>query len=401
MAVKTKFKAGMGFAVITILLDSIGIGLIMPIMPDLIADLGITDLSTGALYGGALATAYAAMQFIFMPIFGNLSDRYGRRPVLLAAIAALFVDYILMGLAQSFVVLFIGRIIAGIAGATISTASAYIADVSAPEDRAKNFGMVGAAFGIGFILGPAIGGIVGEFGVRLPFFLAAAFSILNFLFGLYFLPESLPMEKRRAFIWRRANPFGALKRAVSLKELRPLMIVIFCIMLSGTVYGSVWSFFGKEKFDWSPFVIGMTFASFGIGLVIVQGWLIRLILPALGEIKTVRLGISLVSIGMLGIVLATETWMIFALLPLLVLGEISGPTINGMLSKRVGDDEQGELQGVLTSVQSVTALIGPLIYTGLFKLFSDDIGPYFPGAPFLLSAGFVLLALVLFLRQRD
>lgn len=390
----------MGFAVATVLFDAIGIALIFPIMPALLADIGIENISNAVLYGGALATGYALMQFIFMPVLGNLSDRFGRRPVLLAAIAALFVDYIIMGMAQSFAVLFIGRLIAGVAGATVSTATAYIADVSAPEDRGKNFGMVGAAFGAGFILGPAIGGMVGEYGVRLPFFLAAGFAGVNFLFGWFLLPESLALENRRPFRWRRANPINAIGRAVAAKRLRPTLIVVFCLMVAGYVYPSVWAFYGKEMFDWSLSTTGFTLAVFGLGTVFVQAYLIRRMLPALGENRTIRLGISVAVIGLLAIVFAFETWMIFALIPVVVLGEVAGPALNGFLSRQVPDSEQGDLQGVLGSIESLAAVFAPPMFALLFKLFTTEGWPYFPAAPFFAAALIVAFGLMVFMRQK-
>ena len=399
MRQKTKSKAGMGFAVSTIFVDAIGIGLIFPIMPDLLADLGIENISDAALYGAALASVYAVMQFLFLPVLGNLSDHMGRRPVLLIGIAALFVDYLIMGFAGSFALLFIGRLIAGIAGATVSTATSYIADFSAPEDRAKNFGMVGATFGVGFIFGPALGGLLGAVDIRLPFFAAAGFSGLNFLFGVFFLPESLLPEKRRAFTWKRANPFKALMRAFLDRSLRRLVFVVFCLMLAGYVYPAVWSFYGKEKFGWTTDIIGFSLAGYGLGIAFVQGVLIRWMLPALGETGVSRIGISSIVLAMVGIAFSLHTWMIFAMIILAVLGEIAGPAINGMLSKRVPDGEQGDLQGVLGSIESLAAVIAPPIFAGMFKIFSDGEGIYLPGAPFLLAAIIAAVALIVFQRQ--
>jgi len=388
----------MGFAVTTILLDAIGVGLIFPIMPALMLDLGIKNISDAALFGGVLTTVYAAMQFVFMPIFGNLSDRFGRRPVLLLAIATLVVDYIVMGVAANYAVLLIGRVIAGIAGATVSTATAYIADVSRPEDRGKNFGMVGAAFGLGFVLGPALGGMVGEYGVRLPFFLAAGFAGLNFLFGLFFLPESLDPQNRRQFSWERANPFKALKRAILAKELRSLLIIAFCIVLADYVYVSVWSFYGKEKFDWSLSLIGYSLTAYGAGVVLVQGVLIRWMIPKVGEARTIVFGLGVTFLAVVMVAVATETWMVFALMPLVVLGKVAGPALSGVLSKQVPDTDQGDLQGVMGSVASMAAILAPPMFGWLFKVYTTDGMPYFPGAPFLLAAVIMVVALVIFLK---
>lgn len=399
MTKRSTSKAGMGFATTTIFVDAIGIGLIFPIMPDLLADLGITNISDAALYGAALASVYAVMQFLFLPILGNISDSIGRRPVLLIGIAALAIDYLIMGFAGSFALLFIGRFVAGIAGATVSTATSYIADFSAPEDRAKNFGMIGATFGVGFIFGPALGGMLGAVDVRFPFFAAAGFAGLNFLFGVFFLPESLMPEKRRAFTWQRANPFKALKRAATDRTLRRLVFVVFCMMLAGYVYPAVWSFYGKEKFGWTTDIIGYSLAGYGLGVAIVQGVLIRWMLPNWGEHGVVRFGIMSIILAMIGIAFSLNTWMIFAMIALAALGEVAGPAINGILSKRVPDGEQGDLQGVLGSIESLAAIVAPPVFAGVFKLFSDGEGVYLPGAPFLLAALITVLALVAFQRQ--
>ena len=396
---RTKSKAGMGFAVATIFVDAIGIGLIFPIMPDLLADLGIKSVSDAAIYGAALSTVYAVMQFLFLPILGNLSDQIGRRAVLLIGISALFIDYIIMGVATSFAVLFIGRLVAGIAGATVATAISYIADVSAPDDRAKNFGMVGATFGIGFIIGPAIGGLLGGIDVRLPFFAAAGFAGLNFAFGVFFLPESLLPEKRRAFAWGRANPFKALKRAATSPSLRRPVFVLFCMMLAGYVYPAIWSFYGKEKFGWDTALIGFSLAGYGVSVAFVQGVLIRYMLPKWGERGTVRFGLVAIITGMLGISFAVDTWMIFAVIILAAFGEVAGPAINAILSKQVSDSEQGDLQGVLGSIESLAAIIAPPVFASMFRMFSDGQGIYFPGAPFLLAAAISGVALLVFHRS--
>jgi DHA1 family tetracycline resistance protein-like MFS transporter len=393
---QTKSNAGMGFAVATIFVDAIGIGLIFPIMPDLLADLGIKTVSDAALYGAALSTVYAVMQFLFLPILGNLSDQIGRRPVLLIGIAALFVDYLIMGVASSYALLFIGRLVAGIAGATVATATSYIADVSAPNERAQNFGIMGATFGIGFIIGPALGGLLGAIDIRLPFFAAAGFAGLNFTFGLFVLPESLPPEKRRAFTWQRANPFKALKRAATDPALRHPVFVIFCMMLAGYVYPAVWSFYGKEKFGWDTALIGFSLAGYGLAVAFVQGVLIRFMLPKWGERGTVRFGLVSIIIAMLGIAFATDTWMIFAMITMAALGEVAGPAINGILSKLVSEREQGDLQGTLGSIESLAAIIAPPVFASMFNMFSDGQGLYFPGAPFLAAALISGIALIVF-----
>lgn len=393
-------QAGLGFALATILLDAIGIGLIFPIMPDLLLDLGIDTVSDATLYGGALITAYALLQFIFSPIVGNLSDRYGRRPVLLIAIGAMFIDYLIMGFASTFAVLFIGRVIAGISGATIATASAYIADVSKAEDRAKNFGLVGAAFGVGFILGPALGGVLGDFDLRLPFFFAAGLSLANFLFGLFFIPESLPAEKRRPFSWARANPFSALLRAFRHTRLRGLLWATFLIILAGYVYPVVWSFYGKEQFGWDLRTIGFSLAGYGACVIIVQGFLIGPFVKKFGEIRVMHLGNYLTVAGLICLGFVSQNWLVFALLPVVALGDITGPTLNAYMSNIVEDSEQGELQGIFGSIEAMAAILSPPIMSGLFYTFTTNENlPYLPGAPFLMSAVFVLIAIFILKRS--
>ena len=393
-------QAGLGFALATILLDAIGIGLIFPIMPDLLLDLGIETVSNATLYGGALITVYALMQFVFSPIVGNLSDRFGRRPVLLIAIAAMAVDYVIMGMATVFWVLFIGRVLAGIAGATVATASAYIADVSKAEDKAKNFGLIGAAFGVGFVLGPALGGVLGDYGLRLPFFVAAGLSLLNFLFGLFFIPESLTKEKRRAFTWGRANPFSSLTRAFTHKQLKPLLWATFLLIVAGYVYPVVWSFYGKERFDWDLKTIGYTLTGYAAFMVIVQGVLVGPVVKWLGDVKTIHLGNYIVVAGLIALAFADQTWMVFALLPILAFGDISGPTISGYISNMVDESEQGEIQGIFASIEAMAAIISPPIMAGLFYMFTaKDNLPYLPGAPFLMSAVFAGAAIHILKRS--
>ncbi len=393
-------QAGLGFALATILLDAIGVGLIFPIMPDLLESLGFDTVSDATLYGGALITVYAVMQFFFSPIIGNLSDRFGRRPVLLIAIGAMGVDYLIMGFATVFWVLFIGRVLAGIAGATIATASAYIADISKPEDKAKNFGLIGATYGVGFILGPALGGLLGGIDLHLPFFVAAGLTAMNFLFGLVAIPESLAVSKRRNFTWARASPFRALRRAFRHKTLRGLFWATFLIMIASYVYPVVWAFFGKERFGWDPKIIGFTLTAFGACVIIVQGVLLSPIIKALGEVKTIHLGNTIIVIGLLCLGFADTPWMIFALLPLLALGDIAGPALTAYMSNLVDESEQGDLQGVFASIEAMAAIVAPPVMAGLFFAFTaNEKLPYLPGAPFLLAAVIVVVASIIMLRS--
>ena len=308
------------FVFVTVVLDSMGIGIIMPVMPDLLQELSGLSIGEAALWGGYLSFSYAAMQFLFSPLIGNLSDRYGRRPVLLVSLATLGVDYVVMALAPSLWLLFVGRVIAGIAGATYSTATAYIADVTPKEKRAAAFGLVGAGFGVGFILGPAIGGLMGELGTRAPFYAAAAIAFANFVYGWLVLPESLAPENRRPFEWLRANPLGAIRQISNFPMVAWLLGATVLFGLAHMVYPAVWSFYTKAAFNWSNAEIGLSLAVVGICFTIVQGGLIGFILKRLGEVKTALLGFVANILGMMGIALATQDWMVYALMPITALG---------------------------------------------------------------------------------
>ncbi|HSM42438.1 MAG TPA: TCR/Tet family MFS transporter [Afifellaceae bacterium] len=375
------------FVFVTVLLDAIGIGIIIPVMPDLLTELSDLPLSDAAYWGGYLAFTYALMQFLCSPTVGNLSDRFGRRPVLLASLAALCIDYVVMGLAQTLWLLFLTRIVAGIAGSTYSTANAYVADVTPAEKRAQNFGLMGAGFGLGFVFGPVIGGLAGEYGTRIPFFAAAALAGLNVAYGLFVLPESLKPEKRRGFSWARANPLGVARRIAAVPMLAWFFVAVFLFDLAHFVYPAVWSFYTKEAFAWSSAEIGLSLAVVGIGFAIVQGWLIRRILPALGETRTAIAGFAINAVGMALIAFASAGWMIYALMPLTALGAIVPPALTGTMSNRIPDDAQGELQGAMSSIAGITMIITPLVMTQLFGQFTARDGlPYFPGAPFLAAA---------------
>ena len=387
------------FIVITMVIDAMGIGLIIPVMPDLFEEVGASDLSRAAIWGGILATTFAVMQFNFGPVLGGLSDRFGRRPVLLISLAALAVDYLVMAVAGSLWLLLIGRMIGGITAATQATANAYMADISAPEDRAANFGLLGAAFGVGFVLGPLIGGALAELGTRAPFYAAAFLSAANAVFGYFVLTETLSPENRRPFSWRRANPLGSL---IQLRKLPGvgLLLVVFCIyQVAFTVYPAVWSFFGKERFGWDPGMIGLSLGLFGIMLAIVQGALIRPILRVLGERGTVIYGHGFDVLAFLAIAFVTSSSVMLMLVPLAALAAVITPALQGIMSKAVSADSQGELQGALVSISSVAMIFSPMIMTGTFAAFTGPEAPvYLPGAPFILSAALVALGLVVFLK---
>ena len=384
-------QAAVGFIFITLLIDVIGFGLVIPVFPELISKMLSIPVNEASKYGGWLAFAYAIMQFICAPILGNLSDKYGRRPVLLFSLFGFGIDYLFMAFAPFYSWLFVGRMISGITGASFTTATAYIADVSTPENRAKNFGMIGAAFGLGFIIGPMLGGWLGQIGTRIPFYAAAALALLNWLYGYFILPESLPADRRRSFDWKRANPVGALFHLKKYPAISGLVFSFIFIYLAAHAVQSNWSYFTMYRFHWSKAMVGSSLALVGLLVAGVQAGLIRIINPKLGNERSTYVGLSLYSLGLLLFAFATQTWMMFAFLVPYCLGGIAGPALQAIMAGHVPPNEQGELQGALTSMMSVTTIVGPLMMTNLFSYFTHSNAPfYFPGAPFFLGA--VLMA---------
>lgn len=372
---------------LTVMIDAMGIGLIIPVMPDLIQELGGGTLAEAAIWGGILSTTFAAMQFLFGPVMGGLSDRFGRRPVLLVALVVMALDYVVMAVAGSIWLLLAGRVVGGITAATQSTASAYMADISAPHERAARFGLVGAAFGAGFVLGPLLGGLLAEYGTRAPFWLAAALAFGNAIFGWAVLTETVTDANRRRFEWRRANPLGALRALGRLEGVMPLLLVYFIYYIGFAVYPAVWSYFGKERFEWAPATIGLSLALFGVTMALIQGGLIRPILKALGERGTVIAGHVFSIMSLIGIAMITSGTWVLILTPLAALGGIIPPALQGIMSQRVANDAQGELQGALTSASALAMILSPLAMTYTFAQFTDADAPiYLPGAPFLLAA---------------
>jgi DHA1 family tetracycline resistance protein-like MFS transporter len=395
-AVPTR-KHALAFIAVTLLLDTIGFGLIMPVYPKLLVEITGESLSRAAIYGGWLGFVFAAMQFVFAPILGNLSDRYGRRRVILFAVGALGVDYIIMGFAPTLAWLFVGRAIAGAAGASFTPAYAYVADISPPERRAQNFGVVSAAFGIGFIIGPAIGGLLGTLGSRAPFFTAAALSLINFCYGFFVLPESLPPERRRAFEWRRANPLGTLSQMRKHPVVLGLLGALFLWGLGNQVMPSTWAFYTKLRFGWSEAMIGASFAAVGVVMASSQAIVMRLIVPRLGERRAGLIGIASGLAGYVGFGLATASWMMFAWLASWFFAAIVMPTTNSLMSHRINPDSQGELQGAVASLFALSAIIGPPLMTHLFSRFSaPESSIYVPGAAFFAAAVLALGSLLVF-----
>lgn len=388
-----KKSAAIGFIFITMLIDITGWGIIIPVIPKLIQELIHGDVSKAAKIGGWIAFSYAITQFVFSPIIGNLSDKFGRRPIILLSLFAFGLDYILLALAPTITWLFIGRIIAGISGASITTASAYIADVSTPENRAKNFGMIGAAFGLGFIIGPVIGGLLGQYGSRVPFYAAAVLCLLNFLYGYFILPESLSKDNRREFSLKRANPIGAFLNLRRYPQLIGLVISIFLLYTAAHAVHSNWSYYTIYKFNWDEKMIGISLGAIGLLVGLVQGVLIRWVNPKLGNEKSIYVGMALYTFGMILFALATESWMLFVFLIPYCLGGIAGPAMQAVISGQVPANEQGEIQGTLSSLMSASAIVGPPMMSMVFYYFTHKEAPFqFAGAPFVLGAFLMLLS---------
>jgi len=388
------------FVFIAVLVDSIGFGIILPVLPSLIMALAHVNVAQAAEFGGWLAFVYALMQFFCAPVLGNLSDRFGRRPVLLFALLALGVDYLIMGSAPVISWLFVGRLVAGMAGASFMPAYAYIADITPPEKRAQSFGLMGAAFGIGFILGPAIGGMLGSFGPRAPFFTAGAIALANTAFGFFALPESLPVQSRRPFEWRRANPLGTLIQIRRYPVVLWLIGAVFLWQLGHQVLPSIWSFYTMSKFQWTSAQIGYSLAFVGVGMAFAQGVLTRALIPRLGgERPAAAVGMAFAIVAYVGYAFATQGWMMYVVSATSMFFAMTYPSLNALMSQQIPHDAQGELQGAVASVYSLSAILGPPLMTQVFGLFSGTAAPlHFPGAPFLAAALLTLGSAALFTR---
>ena len=386
------------FILTTLMIDAIGVGIVFPIMPDLMDRVGASSAAEGALWGGVLMSAYAAAMFLFGPIVGSFSDVFGRRPVLIAALATLAIDYIIMAMAQTYWVLLAGRIIAGMAGATYITATAYISDITKPGERAAAFGMIGAAFGIGFIFGPARGGISSGWHVTAPFWIAAVFSALNMVFGFFILPESLKKENRRSFGKRDLNPFETIIKAFMIPGLAVPLICIFIFEFANMVYPTIWAFWGREVFGWGGFTIGLTLSAYGILIALVQAGLLPQMTKRLGDYKTLIFASITAVIALVGFGFSTAAWAVAVVLPVAALSDMAPPLLTAFAANRVGDDKQGLVQGVIASLASVAAVAAPLLLTGVFERFVNDEGIYFPGAPFLVAALLTIAIMPLILR---
>ncbi|MBY4891480.1 TCR/Tet family MFS transporter [Rhodobacteraceae bacterium N5(2021)] len=385
------------FILITVTIDAMGIGLILPVMPALITEVRGADLANAALWGGVLSSTYAVMQFLCSPTLGNLSDRFGRRPILLVSLAVLSADYVVMSLAGTIWLLIIGRIIAGIAAGTHATALAYMADITAPEKRAQNFGLISAGFGMGFVLGPLVAAFLGDIDPRAPFVAAACLAAANFAFGYFILPESLPRNRRRPFQWRRANPAGGLMQISALPGVRLLLVVMLAYQIANFVYPAIWAYYGQAAFGWTSRMVGLSLTVYGVAIAVVQAGLIRLILPRLGLRRTVYWGLVLNSVCLICYGLASDAWMIWVLIPISAMGAVVAPAMQGVMSQAAGADQQGELQGVLASISSLSMILSPLIMTQAFFWFTREGATlWLPGAPFLLAAVLMGAAFAIF-----
>lgn len=392
-------KSAVGFIFITLLIDFTGFGIIIPVLPKLIEELTGGGLSEAAIYGGWLTISYSVMQFISAPVLGGLSDRFGRRPVLLASLFGLGLDYIFLAFAPSIFWLFVGRILAGVTGASFTTAQAYIADVSEPEKRAQNFGMVGAAFGIGFIIGPVMGGIFSQYGLRVPFMIAAGLSLLNWIYGYFILPESLQPENSRKFEWKRANPVGAILHIRKYPALGGLLLSLLLLYIASHSVQSTWTYYTMLKYNWSEAWVGYSLGFVGIVVGLVQGLLIRSIIPKIGQQKAVFFGLLLYILGFTLFAFASKGWMMFAVMLPYGLAGIFGPAMQGIISNDVPPNGQGEIQGIIAGLMSISSIIGPLVMTNLFSYATSAGSPiYFPGAPFILGA--ILTVFCLFICMR-
>lgn len=389
------------FILTTLMIDAMGIGLVIPVMPQLIRDIEGGTLAQAALWGGIFSTAYAVMQFLCGPLLGTLSDRFGRRPVLLITLTIMALDYVVIAVAMNVWVLLFGRIIGGIAASTRSVATAFIADISSPEEKAARFGLVGAAFGLGFVLGPLMGGLLAELGTRAPFWAAAALAAANMLLGLMVLPETVTDRIRRPFSWKRANPLGALLDLGRQERVGRLTFMFFLYQTAFFVYPAIWAYYAQERFDWGPRTIGLSLGLFGISLAIVQGWLIRYVLAWLGDRKTVLYGILFNAAAFLALAMVSSGTVALILTPLAALGAVVIPALQAMMSRAIPDNAQGGLQGLLTSAGALAMIVSPAVMSQVFWVATAESTPvYLPGAPFLVSMLLMVVCAIVFLGRK-
>lgn len=399
-AIEHRKTHALTFVTITVFIDVVGFGIIMPVLPELLMELSGEGLSEASEWGGYLVASYALLQFLFAPVLGNLSDRYGRRPLLLISLVLYGINYLIAGFATAIWVLFIGRALTGIAGSTYSVANALIADVSPPEERAQNFGLLGMAFGLGFIFGPTIGGLLGAWDIRAPFFAAAALAFCNSAYGYFVLKETLPKDRRRPFDIKRANPVGALLQIRKYPILLGLLLTVFIYNIGHHVYPTNWNFYTMAKFDWTPLDVGLSMGLVGVLMAFVQGYLIRKVIPRFGAPRTALFGFFAATIAYVGIAFAPNSLTVYVWCVVSGLAGFVMPAVQSIMSNSVPQDEQGELQGIIGSMSSVGAIIGPLVMTQSFAFFTASTAPVqFPGAAFLIAGILSLLAVAIFLAN--
>jgi MFS transporter, DHA1 family, tetracycline resistance protein len=384
-------RRAVAFVWVTVLLDMVGLGLIVPVLPSILEELTGQDAAGASRWGGWLLFSYAAMQFVFAPIVGAVSDAVGRRPVLLLSVLGLGLDYGVTALAPTLAWLFFGRIVAGLFGASYTTATAYIADVTEPEERGKAFGILGAAFGVGFTLGPAIGGLLGSFGPRMPFYVASGLSLANFFYGLVFLPETLPKEKRARFSLKTSSPLRALKDIPGGRAARVLALVTFALFLSHTVYPAIWSFWTTARFGWSPRTIGISLAAYGIVSSITQAAMVAPMIRHWGERRAAIIAMAIDAAMLAATGLATKGWIVIAIVIVGAPAGVAPPALNAWMSRSAPADAQGRLQGTIGALEGLSSIAGPLLMTQLFGAFEERA----PGAPFFAAALLVLIGLAL------
>ena len=393
-------KASAKFIFATIFLDALGIGLLIPVFPDVIRRFSNDAEFVNAFFGYFIAV-YAVMQFLASPVLGALSDRYGRRPVLLVSLLGAGVDYLLMAMAPNLTWLFIGRVISGLSGASMTVASSYMADVSTDQDRSANFGLIGAGWGLGFIVGPALGGFLGHFGAATPFIAAAVLSLFNFAFGYFVLPESLPPEQRRQVRMAHLNPFTSIVKVLWPSPLMFLVYIFFLLCLAGNSHPSIWTLYTQHRFQWTSAQVGLSLTSVGLSIAFVQGWLTAKVTPWLGVERTLRIGIGFYVVGFLLFAIAPFGWMMYPILVVFSLSGVAMPNLQAMISRDIPANQQGELQGSLISLASVAAILAPLLYTKLFSAFT--LGPsrfYFPGMPYVMASAICILSFALLFAPR-
>lgn len=398
---KSARPASVRFIFATILLDALGIGLLVPVMPDVIRRFS-QDPEVVNTYFGYFVAVYALMQFVASPVLGSLSDRYGRRPVLLVSLFFAGLDYLLMVFAPNLFLLFVGRVISGLTGASMTVASSYMADVSIDETRSANFGMIGAAWGLGFIFGPAVGGVIGEYGFQWPFVVAAALNLVNCAFGYFILPESLSPSLRRPMTPSRMNPFASLLRILRPSPVSALIYVFFLLFLAGNSHPAIWTLYSEYKFSWSARDVGLSLSFVGLTMAFSQGFLTRWVIPKLGERRSMMVGLGFYFAGFVGYALITEGWMVYAVCAGTALAGIAMPSLQSIVTNHAPADAQGELQGSLISLGSLAAIFAPLLYTWLFTKFTGEAAvAEIPGMPYLVAGGIcALCAPVLLLALR-